>query len=123
MSQDSNKNVTAAQSQAVVTDPSSEISDENKCQNPIIATNQDIKQEDVDTSDTSPPINDRSIRQDKDETTQTETNEEEGDNMMPVWIGGGLALLGAVVGGIAVAANNNQHNGDRKRRKPSNEPS
>lgn len=123
VSQDSNKNVTAAQSQAVVTDPSCEISDENKCQNPIIATNQDIKQEDVDTSDTSPPINDRSIRQDKDETTQTETNEEEGDNMMPVWIGGGLALLGAVVGGIAVAANNNQHNGDRKRRKPSNEPS
>jgi hypothetical protein len=30
----------------------------------------------------------------------------EGDNLLPVWIGTGLAILGALVGGITVAANN-----------------
>eukprot|EP00984_Skeletonema_dohrnii_P003964 scaffold1355_cov106-Skeletonema_dohrnii-CCMP3373.AAC.8 len=38
----------------------------------------------------------------------------EGENLMPVLIGGGLAVLGALVGGITVAAANNKN--DEKRR-------
>jgi len=39
---------------------------------------------------------------------------QEGENLMPVLIGGGLAVLGALVGGITVAVANNKN--DEKRR-------
>jgi hypothetical protein len=41
--------------------------------------------------------------------------EKEGENLMPVLIGGGLAVLGALVGGITVAAVSNNKNDEKRR--------
>mmetsp|Transcript_2181 Transcript_2181/g.3424 ORF Transcript_2181/g.3424 Transcript_2181/m.3424 type:complete len:1132 (-) Transcript_2181:1136-4531(-) len=63
---------------------------------------------------------DGSIKLETKQTSQEAESEvkteqkKEGENMMPVLIGGGLAVLGALVGGITVAAANNKN--DEKRR-------
>jgi len=67
----------------------------------------------LESEDGSTKLETKQTSQEAESEVKTE-QKKEGENLMPVLIGGGLAVLGALVGGITVAAANNKN--DEKRR-------
>lgn len=78
-------------------------------------------QDDVKEREASPLQSEHDIASEETKRTTQEAESEvmteqkkEGENLMPVLIGGGLTVLGALIGGITMAAANNKN--DEKRR-------